>query len=638
MEDLSLYSTVIHKSRYARWDDKNNRREDWDETVSRYFNWFSTHLEKNHKYKLPKELRKSLEVSMINMEIQPSMRTLMTAGKALDSCAVANYNCAAVPIDSVRSFSEHMFVLMSSAGSGFSVEKRFVNKLPEVPSELHPTETTVVVADSRKGWAVALNQFLTLIYSGNIPRVDVSKVRPEGSRLKTFGGYSSGPGVLLQLFDHITKIFLNARNRRLTTIEVFSVCTFIAQIVVVGGVRRAATIALFDKDDNEMRQAKSGKWWIKNPHFAMANISAVFEHKPDAIEFMNFWRDLVVSGSGEPGFKNRDAAWRSFEKIGRKFRDDKGEKIPILSNPCQEIELLPNQFCNLTAGCIRPGDTLEKIKEKLRYATILGTWQSTISDFDFLRKIWKENTEEERLLGVCLSGVMDHPVLSKVTEESGRWLREMRDLVWEVNKEWAEILGINPSASVTSLKPAGNSSELMNTSSGIHPRPYPYYIRRIRQSASDPVTEFLKDAGIPWEVSKQNPRDIVFSFPTKSPEGAICIKDITPIQQLEHWLHVKKNFATHTISCTIYVPNDDWIKVGAWVYEHFDDLTGLAFFPESHTYEQAPQEEITEEVYNELCSEMPASLEWDNLVHYENNDTTKVSQEFACVSQMGCGL
>ena len=634
---FDVYQQTIHKSRYARWDEEKQRREDWNETVARYFDWFANHLEKNHNYIIDQDLRTSLERSMVNLEIQPSMRTLMTAGPALESCPLANYNCAALPMDSPRSFSEHMYVLMSGAGSGFSVERRFVDKLPEVPSDLHDTDTTIVVADSRKGWAVALNQFINILYAGNVPKWDVSKVRPEGSRLKTFGGYSSGPGVLEELFEHIIAIFKGALNRRLTPREAFSICTFIAQVVVVGGVRRSATIALFDKDDNEMRTVKSGQWWLKNPHYAMANISAVFEHKPDSLEFMDFWRDLMASGSGEPGFKNRYAAWKSFDEIGRNYRNEKGEKISILSNPCQEIELLPYQFCNLSAVCIRPKDTLKTLKKKIEAATILGTWQATISNFDYLRKIWVENTKEETLLGVCLSGVMDHPILSKVSNESAKWLNEMRDLVWQVNKDWSTKLGINPSASVTALKPAGNSSELMNTSSGIHPRYSPYYIRTIRQSAGDPVTRFLKDSNIPWEISKQNPRDIVFSFPIKSPDTAICIKDITAIQQLEHWLHVKKNYATHTISATIYVGKDDWMKVGAWVYENFDELTGLAFLPfDDHTYSQAPFQPIDKAEYEEALTKMPKSLDWHNLKDYEKEDNTKVSQEYTCLSKEGC--
>lgn len=634
----SIYQEVIHKTRYARWLEEEKRREHWDETVKRYFDYFVDYLDKNNKFTVEKPLRNSLEKALFDMEIQPSMRTLMTAGKALDSCPTANYNCAALPMDSIRAFSEHMFILMSGAGSGFSVEKRFIEKLPEVPSELHPTETIIVVADSRKGWAVAYNQFLNLLYSGSIPKWDISKLRPEGARLKTFGGYSSGGKVLEDLFEHTIRIFSSARGRKLTPKEVFSLATFIAQIVVVGGVRRSATIALFDKDDNEMRTSKSGQWWHVNPHFAMANISAVFEHKPTAIEFIDFWKDLMSAGSGEPGFKNRYAAWKSFEAIGRQSRNEKGERIAILSNPCQEIELRPYQFCNLSAICVRPNDTLDDLKRKMEMATILGTWQSCITEFDYLRKIWSENTKEESLLGVCLSGIMDHPILSKVSDESATWYQEMRDVAWKVNKEWAEKLGINPSTSVTSIKPAGNSSELMGTSSGIHPRYSEYYIRTIRQSSGDPMTKFLQEQHIPWEVSKQNPRDIVFSFPVQSPKDSITVKDLTAIQQLEHWLHVKRNYATHTISCTIYVNNDDWLKVGAWVYEHFDDLTGLSFLPyEDHTYEQAPYQPISEEEYDELATKIPTSIDWKVLADYESEDKTKVSQEFTCFSG-GCEL
>jgi intein/homing endonuclease len=1408
-EKMSLYSQVIHQTRYARWNEEDQRREFWGETVDRFVSHFDKHLAEKHGFKIPAKVAKEVRDGIFELDIMPSMRTLMTAGKALESCSVSNYNCSYTVVDNIRAFSEHMYVLMSGSGSGFSVERRFTDKLPEIPAELHPTDTTVVVSDSRKGWCVALNQFLNLLYAGNIPQWDVSKVRPEGARLKTFGGYSSGPGVLVELFQHIISTFKAARGRKLRSIEVFSIMCYVAQIVVVGGVRRcknvddliwtseglkkigdvtvgsyvvsvngelkeitgkeytgvkplvrvrtragefdvtpehrvavynrfsfedkepdirwieagklttedslvwyngtldvagsnlishttpsadvlgfhatedtsshrgdsaqidinalnlvewawlvgylhgdgcvhvnrdntrtavsfalaadmpetrtkienllkrigvnyqtkahgpkstwytirirssqlglflsqwksgkvhfevpefvlqgdeqirlaylagaldadgsckagakrqgsrgivvvstttrerhyaalkallssigatygtglyrpsrdkmtirltttsiknqiakklaqysekvrndfevstnphdsnglgipvelmsteewqeltgrrgksasgnlslpslgksdfvghlparvlevqtlqpvetvdisvddtecfidnghlvhnSATIALFDKDDAEMRAAKSGQWWVNNAHFAMANISAVFESKPRAMEFMDIWRDLVASGSGEPGVLNRKALWEDAERIGRETRDHtgaryslgvnpslaagtrvlttdgifpieqlegkkdlhvpnlhgeispavcflsgkdkplyevklrggrsffataehkwpvyeaahqrirkyttlqlrKGDKLPIsmndslpegtlgdeedgfiigwnladgwitnrehgeqigfivekddrasdihtriatylrercgwtgsfddkteinVNNPslrdvfakfgvehksqglpasvwnatteafrrglisalfsadgcvdkrgiqygtaheklandvadllgfygipctitrrdkdsatfpngktydrsytyfevrcrhlgavarfaqlfklartdkqdrlnklyekgrgkryfvavdsvtltnrvedvwdltvhdethsfhlagvvtgnCSEISLRPNQFCNLSGVAIRPTDTLNDLKNKIKLATIIGTWQATISDFDYLRKNWKDNVEEERLLGVCLAGIMDHPVLSTQTKESEEWLQELKAQAWAVNKEWAKKLGINSTASVTAIKPAGNSGELYSVSSGIHPRYAPYYIRTIRQSNGDPMTQFLMDSGIPWEPSKQNPRDVVFSFPVKSPEGATCAPDLTAMQQLEHWLHFKRNYATHTISCTIYVRDSEWPTVGAWVYEHFDEITGLSFLPyDDHTYEQAPYQPITEEQYNKIVAEFPDKIDWTLLKHYEGGkDTTTVSQEFTCV-------
>jgi ribonucleoside-triphosphate reductase len=477
-----------------------------------------------------------------------------------------------------------------------------------------------------------LNQFLNLLYAGNIPKWDTSKIRLEGERLKTFGGYASGPGVLIELLHHIIKIFKAAQGRKLKPVEVFSIFAMIAQIVVVGGVRRSATICLFDKDDVEMRRAKSGQWWVENAHYAMANVSAVFEVKPDALEFMDIWRDLIASGSGEPGMFNRAAVWEHNEKIGRATRNAQNERIMFGANPCCEILLKPYQFCNLTGVAIRPEDTLETLLKKVELATILGTIQATITDFDYLRKVWKDNVEEERLLGVCLAGIMDHPVLKTVSEESGEWYRAMREHVWKVNVEFSKKLGVNPSASVTAIKPAGNSGELYDVASGIHPRYSAYYIRTVRQSASDPMTAFLQASGLPWEVSKQNARDIVFSFPMKSPEGAILGNSMDALEQLEHWLHVKENYATHTVSCTIYVKKHEWMEVGAWVYRHFDAITGLSFLPyDDHTYEQAPYQPISAEEYHAKLKEMPEAIDWSLLKHFEATDTTTASQEFACV-------
>lgn len=631
---MSLYQQVIHATRYARWREEDSRREFWDETVERYVSFFRTHLKERCKFKLDSQTCAEVKDAIQNLDLMPSMRTLMTAGKALESAEVANYNCAFLVVDHVRALSEHMYILMCGSGSGFSVERRFTDKLPEVPEELHPCDTTIVVADSRKGWCAAYNQLLSFLYAGNIPGWDDSKVRGEGARLHTFGGYSSGPGVLRELVEFTIKTFKNARGRKLRPIEIFSLMCYIAQIVVVGGVRRSATIALFDKDDTEMRTAKTGAWWVSNPHYAMANISAVFESKPDSLEFLDFWRDLVASKAGEPGMLNRKALWEQAERIGRKSRYENGERIPFGVNPCSEIQLPPYSFCNLTGAAVRPGDSLEDIKNKIRLATIIGTWQATVTDFDYLRKTWRTNVEDERLLGVCLAGIMDHPVLSQQTEESARWYQELRDCAWEVNKEWAAKLKINTTASVTAVKPAGNSGELYDVSSGIHPRYAPYYIRTIRQSRGDPMTEFLKDNGIPWEVSKQNPRDVVFSFPLKSPEGAVCAPDVSALEQLEHWLHVKRNYATHTISCTIYVREQEWLSVGAWVYDHFDEITGLSFLPyDDHTYEQAPYQPITFDQYCAAMEAMPENIDWALLSHYEGGkDTTTVSQDYACTA------
>jgi ribonucleoside-triphosphate reductase len=628
---MNLYSQVIHKTRYARWVDDKGRRENWDETVGRYFDFFTKHLQEQHQYRVPNTVRGQLETAMFDMDIMPSMRTFMTAGLALESCPTANYNCAYLPVDNVKSFSEHMFILMSGAGSGFSVERRNVDKLPEVPEHLHDSDSVIVFADSRKGWCVGFHQYLTMLWAGVVPKYDMSRIREEGARLKTFGGYSSGPGVLVDLLKFTAEIFKNAKGRKLKPIEVFSIFCYIAQIVVVGGVRRSATICLFDKDDVEMRRAKSGEWYNDplRKHYAMANVSAVFESKPEALEFMDIWRDLVASGAGEPGVFNRRAVWEQLDAIGRPTRWDNGERIHFGVNPCCEILLRPYQFCNLTGNAIRPDDDLDALMHKQELATILGTWQATISDFDYLRKIWKHQVEEERLLGVCLAGIMDHSVMSQVTDESAHWYNSLRTEAWSVNKVWAKKLGINPTTSPTSVKPAGNSGELYNVASGIHPRYAEYYVRTIRQSNGDPMTQFLKDKGVPWEVSVQNARDVVFSFPVKSPKEAITAPQLTALDQLRHWMHVKNNYATHTVSCTVYVRPHEWMQVGAWVYEHFDDITGLSFLPYSdHVFKQAPYQPITESEYKALDAKMPKSIEWDEL--QEVSDTTTVSQEFAC--------
>jgi len=464
-----------------------------------------------------------------------------------------------------------------------------------------------------------------------MPTWDVSKVRPEGSRLKTFGGYASGPAPLVALFQHITEIFVYARGRQLRPIEVFSIMCYIAQIVVVGGVRRAATIALFDRDDVEMRKAKTGEWWKTNPHFAMANISAVFESKPDRPEFDAFWGDMVQSYAGEPGILNREGLWKQNNKVGRSNFDKDGMLIAFGVNPCSEIILQPYQFCNLSGAALRPDDSLAAMSRKVEVAAILGTWQAAVTHFEYLRPIWRVNCEQERLLGVCLAGIMDPPLLATQSEDSARVLEYLRWKAQATNVHWARVLKIPASASITAVKPAGNSGELYGVSSGIHPRYAPQYIRTIRQSGGDPMTNFLKDNGLPWEVSKQNERDIVFSFPIKSPEGAKCAPDFTALEQLEHWLHVKTNFTTHTVSCTIYYRADEITAVGDWVFEHFDDITGLSFLPyNDHTYEQAPYQPITAEAYETAKAAMPTEIDWNLLTYYEKTDTTTGSQEFAC--------
>lgn len=625
--DLDLYPATLHKTRYARWREDLGRREHWDETVWRYVDYFTAMLKDRTGYVVPQSTRQAVFDAIYRLEVMPSMRSLMTAGVALKSAEVANFNCAYLPADSIAALSEHMFILMCGSGSGFSVERRFTDKLPTVPTTFFSSLTNIRVGDSRIGWCEAFDLLLKELYAGRVPQWDTSDVRPEGTRLKTFGGYASGPGPLEDLFRHTIMIFKAAAGRKLRPIEVFSIMCYVAQIVVVGGVRRSATIALFDRDDMEMRRAKSGEWWKTNAHFAMANISAVFESKPGRPEFNAFWSDMVQSFAGEPGILNREGLWKQNAKHGRNNYDVNGDLIAFGVNPCSEIILQPNQFCNLTGVAIRPEDTAEDLKHKTRIATLLGTWQSAVTHFEYLRPEWREKCEAERLLGVCLAGIMDHPVLSKVGNESTVLLQELRETAVRSNAAFAKQLGIPASASVTSVKPAGNSGELYSVASGIHPRYAPYYIRTIRQSGGDPMTHFLKDNGLPWEVSKQNARDIVFSFPVKSPEGAVCADQVRALDQLNHWLHVKNNYATHTVSCTIYYRQDEIAAVGDWVFEHFDDITGLSFLPyDGHTYEQAPYQPVTAEKYQEAVNEMPTSIDWELLKHYEVTDTTELNE------------
>lgn len=786
---LTPYQEVIHKTRYAKWNEAAKRRETFDETITRYFDYFGDYLKKNYNYTVPAEQRAELWAGVRNLGVQPSMRALMTAGTALDSAQMAAYNCTYLPIDAIESFSEMMYILMTGSGVGFSVERFNTGKLPPIkPYDPARGNIHVIVDDSREGWCDAYKEILYAIYAGCSVTWDVSLVRPKGSRLKTFGGYSSGPEPLVELFRHTTDIFaaaLAAGQQRLKPKQVFSLCTMIAQIVVVGGVRRSATICLFDKDDVEMLNAKgadsqmytveNGVWKPgPNAHFAMANISAVFEETPSEEEFTHFWSTLRDGGFGEPGIFNRAAVRAEMEKIGRPNHYEDGTPIRWGVNPCCvaagtlvdttrgqipiervtsgddvlidgvahkvlatlctgvkdcvdihcadgtvvtvtpdhrvltvdgykradaltdddkiitsrlpvvklenvdaagdvnfynvgwtrvknvmpagqhtvydldvptarafvanglvvhncEIILRPYQACNLSSAVIRSNDTYETLLKKVEQATILGTWQAAVTQFQYLRPVWRENIEAEALLGVCLSGFYDHPVLGHDSIECDMWLRLMQEHVWTVNAAHADAIGINRATSVTAVKPSGNSGELADSASGIHPRHAKHYIRRVRQSGTDPMSVFLEAAGVPCEVSLQNERDRVFSFPIAAPEGAVTIADITAVQQLDHWLHVKRAWATHTVSCTINVKEGEWSAVEDWVRTNFDAITGLSFFPASNGYKQAPFEEITLDEYTALVQNGTTSIDWSLLKHFESQDGTATGQEFTCI-------
>lgn len=620
-ENLSSYQSYIHRSRYAKFIDAEKRRETWGETVSRYVNYI---FDKTKEIKEDEELKKEIYDAVYNLDVMPSMRAMMTAGKAADIDNTCVYNCSYLPIDDPKAFDEAMFILMSGTGVGFSVEEKYVSKLPEVPDKMFPSNHIITVHDSRAGWAKSLRLLIAMLYSGEIPTWDVSGIRKEGTRLKTFGGRASGPKPLVDLFWFVVKIFKNAVGRRLNSLECHDIMCKIGEIVVSGGVRRSAMISLSDLDDDRMRNAKSGPWWETAPHRALANNSAVYNTTPTVGKFMTEWLSLYNSHSGERGIVNREAMKKIAQKHGRDSSFEFG------TNPCAEIILRPYQFCNLTEVVVRSSDTKETLMKKIRVATIIGTVQATFSKFTYLRKIWKKNTEEERLLGVSLTGIFDNINMctnTKVLEETLECLREHSK---QVNSQYAEILGIPKSAAITCVKPSGTVSQLVDSASGIHPRHSKYYIRRVRGNKADPITQFMKDSGVETEDDIFKPNSTsVFSFAIKAPDGMVR-EDITPIQHLELWLAYQKFWCSHKPSVTISVSENDWPEVGAWCWKHFDELSGVSFLPyDGGCYKQAPYEECTEEVYNELKNKTPV-IDWNNFK--EDDDNTIASQNLACVS------
>lgn len=637
------YNKFIHKSRYARWLEEEGRRETWEETVQRYVDFVNSKVDSEQRFGICWD---ELYHAILSLEVMPSMRAMMTAGPALERDNVCAYNCSYLPVDSPRAFDECMYILMNGTGVGYSVERQFINKLPEVPDELHPTETTIHVADSRTGWAKALKELISLLYGGMVPLWDVSKLRPAGARLKTFGGRSSGPDPLTDLFGFVVEVFKKAVGRRLNSIECHDIMCKIGQVVVVGGVRRSAMISLSNLTDTRMANAKTGAWWEGNGQRSLANNSVAFTEKPDMNSFLrDMWLPLIESQSGERGIFNR----AGLKNVMPERRDPDHE---FGTNPCSEIILRPYQFCNLTEVVVRSDDTFEDLKRKVRLATILGTFQSTLTDFKYLRKVWQRNTEEERLLGVSLTGIMDNPVLSKKATMQRRvdfrkdrpqslaeTLRDLREVAIETNKEFADALGIPHSAAITCVKPSGTVSQLVDSASGIHGRFSPYYIRTVRGDIKDPLTQFLIDQGVPTEPCVMQPNTTaVFSFPMKSPEGAVMTDDRSAIEQLDLWKTYQLYWCEHKPSITVYVGPDEWLKVGAWVYNNFEYCSGVSFLPRSeHTYQQAPYQDITKEEYEAAVAKMPASIDWGKLSDYETSDTTTGSQEYAC-SADGCEI
>ena len=612
------YQSFIHKSRYAKYYDGIGR-ESWSDTVDR----FATNIISN---RVDAATRTQLEQAILGLEVMPSMRSLMTAGPAADRDNTCMYNCSYLPVDDLKSFDEAMFILLCGTGVGFSVERQFISKLPEVP-ELFESETVVVVKDSKEGWAKALRQVIALLYSGEIPRWDVTKVRPAGAPLKTFGGRASGPAPLVDLFNFTIQTFKEAQGRKLSSVECHDIMCKIGEVVVVGGVRRSAMISLSNLSDDRMRHAKSGSWWENNPQRALANNSVSYTEKPDSLSFMREWMALVESGSGERGIFNRQASKVQAAKNGR--RDDNYE---FGTNPCSEIILRPNQFCNLTEVVVRSTDTLETLSEKVRLATILGTIQSSFTKFPYLRKIWQKNTEEERLLGVSLTGIMDNPLMTLKNKGLSGTLEHLKNVAITTNAHWAERLGIPVAAAISCVKPSGTVSQLVDSASGIHARHSPYYIRTVRGDNKDPLTQFMKDQGVPNEPEAFKPdQTTVFSFPMKAPKNAVCTADMTAIEQLEMWLAYQRSWCEHKPSVTINVKKEEWFEVGAFVYKYFDEMSGVSFLPyNEHTYQQAPYQECSKTDYETLKSVMPKSIDWSKLSEYESEDNTAGSQTLAC--------
>ena len=624
------YQEFIHLSRYSRWLPEKKRRETWDETVSRYFDFFKEHLNELHQYKVTDKLRKELEEAVLSTQVMPSMRCLMTAGEALKRENIAGYNCSYVAVDRVHAFDEILYVLMNGTGVGFSVERQYVSQLPTVADEFHMTDTTITVADSKLGWAKALKELIGMLYIGQIPRWDLSKVRPAGAPLKTFGGRASGPEPLESLFNFAVNIFKNAPGRKLSSIECHDLVCKIAEVVVVGGVRRSALISLSNLSDDRMRHAKSGQWWNENGQRALANNSACYTEKPDIGIFMDEWKALYESKSGERGIFNRESANKQAERNGRRTIEDH----EFGTNPCSEIILRSREFCNLSEVVVRASDTPKSLLEKVRTATILGTFQSTLVNFKYVSSQWRKNCEEERLLGVSLTGIMDCPYTNGKKPGLNKLLDELREMAVKTNKEFAEKIGINQSVAVTCVKPSGTVSQLVDAASGIHARHNPYYIRTVRGDKKDPLTKMMVDQGFPVEDDQMNPSHTsVFSFPMKVDQSAVFRTDMDAIEQLELWLTYQKHWCEHKPSVTISVKEHEWLEVGAWVYKNFDFMSGVSFLPFSeHTYKQAPYQDCTKQEYEFLVDKMPKTVEWSKLSEYELTDMTIGAQELACAA------
>ena len=629
-ESVSLptqFQSFIHLSRYSRWLPEQGRRESWGETVARYFDFFEGHLKENTKFTLSKTLRAELESAILNLEVMPSMRCLMTAGEALAKSNIAGYNCAYTTVNRVRAFDEILFVLMNGTGVGYSVEQQYVERLPTIAEEFSQSSTTIIVEDSKAGWAKSYKELVSLLIGGQIPKWDLTKLRPAGARLKTFGGRASGPGPLDELFRFTSESFKRAAGRKLTSIECHDIVCKIAEVVVVGGVRRSALISLSNLADEKMRDAKTGAWWNENPQRALANNSIAYKSKPDIGIFMEEWISLYKSKSGERGIFNREAARKTVEKLGDR-RDPNHEWG---CNPCSEILLRDREFCNLSEVVVRADDTEESLKRKIRIATILGTFQSSLTHFPYLSSEWKRNCEEEALLGVSLTGILDNPMMSEVCEDTETLLARLRESAVAVNRDFARRLGINPAAAITCVKPSGTISQLVDSASGIHARHSEYYIRTVRADRKDPLCQLMIDKGFPHEPDVTKPDSVeVFSFPMQA-VGSVTRRDMTALQHLELWLQYQRHWSEHKPSITVSIRDHEWLEVGAWVYKNFDEISGISFLPYSdHTYRQAPYTECSQEEYEALQLRIPKGVDWSDLKNYEKTDQTTGTQELAC--------
>lgn len=629
MQLPTLYQEFIHLSRYSRWVDDENRRETWEETVDRYFDFMYDHLDREYGYTIPQSTLKKLKKSVLNLEVMPSMRAMWSAGHAMNKDHVSAYNCAYAPIDKLRTFDEILYILMCGTGVGFSVEKQYIKRLPTVCEEFEDTDTHIVVKDSKIGWCKAYRELLSLLVAGRVPKIDYSNIRPKGARLNTFGGRAAGPDALRTLFNFTIDTFQEARGRKLYPSECHDIVCMIAEVVVCGGVRRSALISLSDLNDDRMRAAKFGQWYVIAPHRALANNSTIYRERPNIGTFFEEWISLYRSKSGERGIMNRQALQRQAEKTDR--RDPEHD---FGANPCAEIILRAKQFCNLTEVVVRPDDTIESLTEKVELATILGTYQSTLTKFRHLSKQWKENCEEERLLGVSLTGIMDNELTNgkQGDQDLKTCLSLLRQKTVEVNKKYAKSLKINQSASITTVKPSGNVSQLVDSSSGIHARHSEYYIRTVRANKVDPLAKMMVSQGFPVEDCVRSPETTwIFSFPIKSPENSVFRTDMTAIEQLELWKVYQDYWCEHKPSVTISVKEPEWFDVGAWVWKHFDEISGISFLPYSdHTYQQAPYQECSAEEYENLVNMMPSEVDWSQLSEYEKEDNTLGGKTLAC--------